>query len=336
MEKNNIVITGMGIISTLGSDLNEIKDKLKGKSGERLDGEVPFTVPLPSSKLRRLNRYSKLALGATLSAQADAGIEIHSENSSRYGTIFTTGYSAMVSNVDFGRSVAGGEPDLCSPMLFAGTVPNCCVGQVCMQLKLKGASTVLVGGNVLFYSKHLIQTDKADVIFAGAVEEYSADLFASLRNNEYAKNIDVREATVVFALEKENAKDSYCKIGNSASGGLSAYPLIKNADCGKSRGIIERTVKACVARLKPDTVYTSANGGYFDEVEQSVIEELFPEAQTIKNIKRLFGETMGSSFSLNIAAAALSFDGSTRENILVTGYDPIGNYHCIMLERQGG
>ncbi|MDR2560142.1 MAG: hypothetical protein LBC86_11475 [Oscillospiraceae bacterium] len=333
---DNIVISGIGIISALGTDLAEIRNKLKNGVSESFNGEIEFSSPVPSVKMRRLNRYSKLALCSSLSAQIDASVEINPEDCSRYGTIFTSGYGAMVSNVDFGRSVAGGEPDLCSPILFAGTVPNSCVGQVCMQLKLKGPSTSLVGGNVLFYSKHLIQSGKADVIFAGAVEEYSTDLFASLRNNEYAKNVDIREATVVFVIQKEKeAEKAYCSVGNSASGGLSAYPLIKQVNCDKSRAIIECTVKACVSGISVDAVYTSANGSYFDEIEQSVIEKIFPGAEIISNIKICFGETMGSSFSLNAAAAALSFKDTNRKNILVTGVDPIGNYHCTVLESHG-
>ncbi|MCL2218952.1 MAG: hypothetical protein FWC23_00785 [Chitinispirillia bacterium] len=331
------VISGIGLVSALGNDAGAVGDKLlSGEAGGRTDGAVPFTLAMPSSKLRGVSRYSKLALCATLSAQADAGIDIDAERASRYGTIYTTGYGAMAANVEFGKSVAARDPDLCSPMLFAETVPNCCVGQVCMRMKLKGPSTVMVGGNALFYSKRLIESGRADVVFAGAVEEYSEHLFGSLRNNEYAKDIDVREATVVFVLEKDSARKApYCGIGNSASGGLSGYPLIKGVDGEKSRMIIARAVKKCAGDKEICAVYTSANSGYFDEMEESVIAENFPGADIVRNVKALFGETMGASFNVNVAAAALSFNSTARKNVLVTGYDPIGNYHCIILERRG-
>jgi 3-oxoacyl-(acyl-carrier-protein) synthase len=325
------------MITALGSDTRLVLDKLtSGGEGMPRAGEIPFDIPLAPAKLRRMNRYSRLAVGGAISALRDSRVEVKPENAFRYGTIFTTGYGAMVSNVEFVKSVADDQPDLCSPSLFAGTVPNSCVGQVCIQLGLKGPSTVLVGGNTLLYSKMLLQSGKADLILAGAVEEYSEDLFSSLAENPFAKGIEIREATVALVLEREEGdKESYCTVGNSAAAGLEAYPLVKKVGAANAERAVFQALKECesVNGRKADAFINSANGGYFDEIELRAAKKALPGAQVVSEVKKSFGEAMGSAFTLNAAAAALYLKHGLRgyRNIIASGYDTIGNYHCVML-----
>jgi 3-oxoacyl-[acyl-carrier-protein] synthase II len=307
---------------------------------------MDFEPGVPPQKLRRVNRYSRLAVAAAVQALNDAGKSGTAPGPFRGGTIFTTGYGSMSSNIAFVMSVADGEPDLCSPSLFAGTVANACVGQVCIHLNLRGPSTVLIGGNVFLYSKLLLETDRADVIFVGAVEEYDEDLFASLGENEIASKISVNEATAVFALGRRN-ETSYCVVGGSSSAALGGYPLVKRLDEAESERAMRLALRECLDKNGgADVVISSANGSYFDDIEAGAIEAEAPGAKVADGVKGIFGETMGAAFSVGAAAAALCLRerrfaeglGIARdpEKILVTGYDPIGNYNCVVLSRNRG
>ncbi|MDR1979211.1 MAG: hypothetical protein LBQ42_10815 [Synergistaceae bacterium] len=358
MKPRDVAIKGIGPVSAQGTDAASVWNRLNGEIAEttgKLKGELEFTVNLPASRLRRVGRYSRLALAGALEAWKDAGIELDGISPFRRGSIFTTGYGSLVSNVTFSESVAKGDPNSCSPTLFAGTVANSCVGHVCMELNLKGVSTVLMGGNIFVYSKLLLDTDKADVIFAGAVEEYSQDLWHSLEKNEVASGVEINEATVVFVLEQvdEGTHDAYCVLGAGASVGLSGFPLITMIDPAMTKRTIKLALRDCVEKNKDkgdiDAVFSSSNGSYFDEVEERAIEEELPRSLIVSGVKGFLGETMGCAFSLNVAAAALclknrsiplsltrggSYDADFR-NLLVTGFDPAGNYHCLALRRLG-
>ncbi|MDR1472882.1 MAG: hypothetical protein LBS75_10215 [Synergistaceae bacterium] len=347
MNSYETAINGIGIISAAGVDVRSVCERIRGGLVKPRTGKQPreteFEPGVPPQKLRRVNRYSRLAVAAAIQSMNDAGKSDTSFDPFRGGTIFTTGYGSMSSNIAFGMSVADGEPDLCSPSLFAGTVANACVGQVCVQLNLRGPSTVLIGGNVLLYSKLLLETDRADVVFAGAVEEYDEDLFASLGKNEIASEICVNEATVVFYLGRRN-EASYCVVGESSSAALRGYPLVKRLGEAESERAMRLSLRECLDKNGgADVVISSANGSYFDSIEARAIEAEAPGAGVADAVKRFFGETMGSAFLIAAAAGSLCLRerrfaeglGIVRDldKILVTGYDPIGNYNCVVLSK---
>jgi 3-oxoacyl-(acyl-carrier-protein) synthase len=354
MMPNGVTITGIGIVCSKGTDAASVWKRMNetpAVNAKKTEGELDFTVNLPASKLRRVNRYSKLALAGVMEAQKDAGITLDEASAFRYGLILTTGYGSIVSNVRFAESVAKGDPDSCSPTLFSGTVANSGVGQVCTQLRLKGPGTVLIGGNVFVYSKLLLDTGRADILFAGAVEEYSPDLWDSLGKNEVAPGLNINEATAVMAFERAPALPSraYCALGNGISAGLEGFPQVKKIDLKSSTRTMKRALEQCSEKNRDagdvDIVFSSASGSYFDEAEAQAIEEAFPHSFVVSGVKDFFGETLGCAFCLNVAVAAMCLkNGSippslTRStlcdagfrNILVTGFDPAGNYNCIVL-----
>ena len=157
MKPNDIAITGIGLVRARGTaasiwkHMNEDTAAKIEKSGKELD----FTVDLSPSQLRRVNRYSKLALAAAMEAQKNAGIAFSEASAFRRGFIFTTGYGSIVANVRFVESIAKGDPHSCSPTLFSGTVTNSAVGQVCALCRKKwgyrrGGRGVLVGKRLIF------------------------------------------------------------------------------------------------------------------------------------------------------------------------------------------
>jgi 3-oxoacyl-(acyl-carrier-protein) synthase len=91
-------------------------------------------------------------------------------------------------------------------------------------------------------------------------------------------------------------------------------------------------------------VFTSENGTYFDEIEKEALAKALGTEAVYAAPKKLFGETLGSSYMLGVALAAASLKkgsipkgiaSGTAEclrRILVTGLDTAGNYCCMLLE----
>ena len=351
----NVTITGIGIVCARGTDAASVWERLNENSVpnvKKSEGETDFKADFPASSLRRVNRYSKLALAGAAGALKDSGLALDEASAFRRGAVFTTGYGPIVSNISFAESNAKGDPDSCSPTLFSGTVPNSGAGQVCMRLNLKGPGTVLIGGNVFVYSKLLLDTGRADVIFAGAVEEYSRDLWDSLGKNEVASDLSINEATVVMTLEPAGEKAAYCSLGNGTSAALRGFPPVKKIDPASMQAM-QRALSQCAEKNREagdvDVVFSSAGGSYFDEIEAQAISEALPRAFVVPGVKGFFGETLGCAFCLNVATAAMCiknkviprsltggvlYDADFR-NILVTGFDPAGNYNCLVLGRCG-
>ena len=304
-----------------------------------------FRPDFPSSKLRRMNRYCKMALYAAQNASREGEIP---ENGNPFdvGTIFTTGYGAMEAQLRFCREVAKGDPDFCSPTVFTGTVPNSCVGTVCMFLRYKGASTMLSGGNHLEYSRLLLETRRASCILAGAVEEYSRDLFEDLEQMTGSAAEELAEGCVVFCLKAGQEKEGYCSLEKTGSIGLADVPLFMET-CDEDDAAAMRELLEEYRDCRPDVVIGSGCHGAFVKKEREILGEIFPDTPVTGRVKEIAGETLGSGFSVNTAAAAVCLKqgyvpeallgkeyGSRRAaRILVCGYDMEGNYLCALLVR---
>ncbi|HIV12054.1 MAG TPA: hypothetical protein IAA63_02800 [Candidatus Pullilachnospira stercoravium] len=98
---------------------------------------------------------------------------------------------------------------------------------------------------------------------------------------------------------------------------------------------------------RPDVVIGSGCHGAFVKKEREILGEIFPDTPVTGRVKEIAGETLGSGFSVNTAAAAVCLKqgyvpeallgkeyGSRRAaRILVCGYDMEGNYLCALLVR---
>jgi 3-oxoacyl-(acyl-carrier-protein) synthase len=313
-----------------------------GKNPELKSGELTFTSLFPASKLRRCSRYQKLAVAAAGYAGQDGKMDGETDMA-RVGTILSTGFGATESNIAFSDSVATGNPAECSPTIFSGTVTNSCVGQVCILNGFKGCSTVLTGGDPMEYSALLLSQEKADVIFCGSVEEYSEELFRSLKAGDILADTDISEGTVMMTVRAEQAEHAYCKAVGFASAALPAYPYVHKID-GSCAADISRVVSRLCGEKKPDVVFTSENGTYFDAMEKEALKKVLETETVYAAPKKLFGETLGSSYMLGVALAAASLkegnlpkgiaSGTVEclKRILVTGLDTAGNYCCMLLE----
>lgn len=342
MEK--IRITGIGLVNRAGLQAEAFWQSLcEGAGPKESTGKTEFKPAFPASKLRRVNRYCKMALYAAHQAWKDG--ELREEiDPFRRGTIFSTGYGAIEAQAKFCREVAKGEPDFCSPTTFTGTVPNSCVGTVCMFLSCKGVSTMLSGGNHLEYASLLLGSGKADVILAGAVEEYFQELYEDLEKLPSAQGVELAEGCAVLALERGTER-GYCTLERTAAIGLPCFPILEQGEKAETGAQIEALLRS-FADARPDVILSAANGGWFDQAEGAAIARVFPGVPISRPVKAVTGETMGCGFTLHTAAAALclghgfvpaglTLEGEKlpAERIFVSGFDSAGNYLGALLSK---
>src|SRR5947199_478062 len=108
-----VVITGMGVITPVGNDIETFWSNLKnGVSGIRkienfdvskydcrIGGEVHGFDPKPYFKnpkdVRRTDRFAQLAMAAAQMALHDGGIDLEKVNRDRFGVIVSSGIGGL-------------------------------------------------------------------------------------------------------------------------------------------------------------------------------------------------------------------------------------------------
>lgn len=339
-----VYINGIGIILRCAKSADELADICNGGNYNVDKGKLDFKTDIPSSKLRRCSRYNKIAAAAAELARVDGKISDDFDKM-KIGTIISTGYGAVENNIQFSDSVVKGDPALCSPTIFSGTVPNSCVGQICIINGYKGVSTVLMGGDPFEYSALLLGTNRADIIFAGSVEEYSEELTVSIKSAGIIESCEISEGAAIMTLSANEAVPHYCKITSFGSISLGQYPYVHRIDGKAAISAMTDVIKSTCGEKIPDMVFTSENGSYFDEYERKAVNDALGSKIQYYTPKKLFGESLGCGYALSTALAAVSLkigkapniaERSIADNdlksILVSGIDTVGNYLCAFVE----
>lgn len=342
MSMNPIYIDGIGILSRCANSIDELKDLLNKEEAYEIHntGKWDYTPIVPSAKLRRCSGYTKLTAETAARAAEDGNIT-SKRDMLRIGTIISTGFGAAQNNTKFADSVVKGEPALCSPAVFAGSVPNSCIGQICIIGGYKGVSTLLMGGDPLEYTAMLLNSGKADTILCGSVEEYFHELADSIMLREAAQGCEISEGAAILTVSAEKSNRAYCKAVAFGSSSFEECPYLHKTSAEEAEEVIRSAVKQ-LDNASPDIVFTCANGTYFDNIEQEILRRHFPNSRSYSP-KKLFGETLGGGYMMSISLAAvvlreqkLPFSSETFrspiKNIVVTGVDIAGNYLCTLME----
>lgn len=321
-----IYIQGVGVISRCAANFEDLSKIARGENfSVNADKKLNFPPNAPSAKIRRAPRYTRMAVSAAASAKLDANLSDEIDKS-RVGTIFSTGFGSLESTLEFSDSVVPGKPELASPTLFSYSVANAGVGQVCILNGLTGFSTVLTAGDPLEYSAVLLATNRADLIFCGAIEEYTDELNVAIKSCGFLHD-DVSEGAAVLILSA-NANNSYCRLTKFSSASSSVFPYIHKLDVNEATEVLLNVLSAYDA---PEIILTQANGSYFDETERRALKKIFKDAEFI-DAKKFFGETVGCGYMLNVALGAAFINASRCKSLLATGIDVHGNYLTALLE----
>lgn len=192
MAKRRVVITGLGIVSPVGTGITQAwQNIVDGKSGitritrfdaslfsSKIAGEVKgFDVDkfLSAKDARRMDVFIHYGLAAGMEAIKDAGIEVTEQNAERIGVNIGSGIGGlpMIENSHNDYLAAG--PRKISPFFIPGTIINMISGNLSIMYGFKGPNLSMVTAcstatHCIGESARLIEYGDADIMIAGGSE----------------------------------------------------------------------------------------------------------------------------------------------------------------------
>lgn len=190
--KKRVVVTGLGIVSSLGNDKNEFWNNIiNGISGidfiERFNTEQ-FNVKIGAEvkkfnieefidkkEARRMDRNAQYAIAASISAIRDSGIETDTIDRKRMGVILGCGVGGIETFEEQANVFKEKGAKRISPFFVPMMIANMAAGQVAMALDARGINETIVtacasGTNAIGDAFRVIQRGEADIMITGGTE----------------------------------------------------------------------------------------------------------------------------------------------------------------------
>ncbi|WP_206916560.1 beta-ketoacyl-ACP synthase II [Alicyclobacillus suci] len=223
----SVVITGMGVITPLGNDVDTFWNGLiSGKSGiskidsfdvsqhkAQIAGLVRTFHPddVLGREARRMDRFCQFALAAAHQAMEDAKISMDDENSARVGVYIGSGIGGLQTLLESHKTLLNRGPKRVSPTLVPMMIPNMAAAQVSIHFGATGPCVAPVtacatGNNAIGEAYRLLQQDKADVVIAGGSEAAINELTLSGFGNATAlstRNDEPERASRPFDADRD-------------------------------------------------------------------------------------------------------------------------------------
>jgi 3-oxoacyl-[acyl-carrier-protein] synthase II len=358
-----VVITGIGLVTPVGIGTQEAwRALLAGQNGiapitlfdcstfrVRIAGEVKGWEPtrwIERKKLKEMDRFTELALGAAAIAVADAKLELSDEERARAGCFVGVGIGGLFTLEKTKETLMTRGPTKVSPYSIPGIIANLAAGQVSIAHGLRGPSYCVTsacssGAHAIGEATEWIRRGRCDVMVAGGAEAtitpvgiagFEAMHALSKRNDDAAhacrpfdKDRDgfvCGEGSGVLILESlTRAKARGARIYAEVSGyGASsdAHHLTQPAPNGE--GAQRAMVMALQdAKLAPDAIdYINAHGTStpVGDVEESrAIASVFGAHATdakadrrlwVSSTKSMMGHLLGAAGAVETAICALT------------------------------
>lgn len=192
MSMERVVITGMGVISPLGNNVDTFWNALKeGRSGvspiEHLDSALYKTrmgglirdfdgeARFGRKEARRMDRFVQFAVAAADQALADSGLVLESLDRERIGVYIGSGIGGIQTLMDQGSVLSERGASRVSPTLVPMMISNMAAATVSMRFgcwgpTLSPVTACSIGNTAIGEAYRLIRHGGADVIFAGGTE----------------------------------------------------------------------------------------------------------------------------------------------------------------------
>ncbi len=190
--KNRVVITGLGVVSPIGTGLSKFWESLaNGVCGidyvtafdtsnfeVKIGAEVKDFDPslyLDRKEVRRMDRVTQFAVAASKMALTDAKLTIHADNAEEIGVIIGSGIGGMKTFEEQARIFVEKGPGRVSPFFIPMMIPDMNSGCVSITTGAKGPNHTVVtacasAAHSIGDSFRIIQNGDAKVMITGGTE----------------------------------------------------------------------------------------------------------------------------------------------------------------------
>ncbi|HEX3357920.1 MAG TPA: beta-ketoacyl-ACP synthase II [Tepidisphaeraceae bacterium] len=191
--RRRVVITGLGVITSLGEVVDEYWEALcAGKSGiktvtrwdtsqfpVKFGGECTnFDITkygIDVREAKRLDRFGQFGLAASINAVRDSGVDFAKEQTDRCGVIIGSGIGGLETLEEQNHILDTRGVSRVSPFTVPRLMVNAASGNVSIQFGITGPNTAVAtacatGSNAIGDAGRYIQFDMADIMIAGGSE----------------------------------------------------------------------------------------------------------------------------------------------------------------------
>ena len=224
-----VVITGMGVVTPLGHDLDMFwQNLITGQCGidtissfdaspfaTQAAGEVKNFDPAPAfpspKDIRRADRYSQFGVYAAWSALKDSGLELAKENCDEIGVFIGSGIGGLQTTTEQLKILLERGPSRLSPFMIPMLISNMASGLVSMYFNLRGpnfatCSACATANHAIGEAWRTIKMGDAQVMFAGGAEAAVIPVgiggFCAMRAMS-TRNDDPKHASRPFDKERD-------------------------------------------------------------------------------------------------------------------------------------
>lgn len=338
--KKRVVVTGIGVVSSIGNNKDEILDSIiKMKTGikdniicsryESLNkykaAESSFNNPIINNS-KQMDKIELMTRYAIDQAMNDSGISVDSykDNANRVSLSFATSLAGNDYVVNYFKTGKKDYTWLTNQRNYINTIAK--------DYNIRGAcyttSTACASGTSgAGIGFDLIRDSEADIVIVGGADslsEFSMFGFHALKTicDGLCKPFDLErcginlgEASAFFIFEeydhaiKRNAK-IYCEVvgyglANDAYHSTSPDPNGKGASLSIEMALNEANITAKdINYINAHGTATTAN----DEMEVKIIKRIFDNNSYVSSTKSLTGHCLGAAGSIELAICILAMD----------------------------
>ena len=223
----NVVVTGMGIVSCIGSDIQEVLSSLKnGKSGitknltyeemgfrSHVSGAVNINLSelIDRKTLRFMSEASGFGYIAAQEALLNASLNLEEMNASRIGIVAGSGGASSAAQIEASDVARERGPKRIGPYAVTKTMGSTVSAILGTTLKLKGvnysiSSACSTSAHCIGHAAELIQLGKQDIIIAGGAEQEhwtSSSMFDAMGALSSQYNSSPEKASRPFDIDRD-------------------------------------------------------------------------------------------------------------------------------------
>jgi 3-oxoacyl-[acyl-carrier-protein] synthase II len=322
----DVVITGRGVVSSIGEGPDAFFEALLNKRSGIADGvgaclDFDPEVAMSAKEARRSDRYTQLAVAAAVQAAEEAGLP-DGVDPVRFGVLVGTGVGGLNTLQNECQAWLEGGDRAVSPHFVPMMMPNAAAGMIAMRLGAQGpgfsvSSACATGGHAIGEATRMIVRGEADAVVAGGTEAALTGLciaafkrMGALSREGVSRPFDAErdgfvmgEGAAVLVLEREDhARARGAEILARVAGyGASndAFHITQPHEDGRGAIQAMRATLENADAAPGDVGYINAHGTstpFNDKIETVAIKQVFngsamppPVSSTKSHIGHLLG-----------------------------------------------